>query len=89
MLPFLKPKSASVAGLIIKNRSPDEKPEENQEDSSEMAIQECAQQLIDAVHSKNVQQVAEALKDAFELLDSMPHKEGPHIENNENPEDEI
>ncbi len=39
----------------------------------------AAQDLIEAVHSKNVKGVAEALKAAFELADSEPHEEGPHI----------
>ncbi len=79
----MKPKSASVAGVIIKNRTPDEKPEENQDDTNDMAIRECAQQLIDAVHSKNVQAVSDALRDAFDILDQEPHTEGPHLNEEE------
>ena len=78
MLPFLGKKSKSVAGVIIQQRKPDEKPEENQEDTHEMALEECAQALIDAVHSKNVKGVAQAMKDAFEILEMLPHNEIEH-----------
>lgn len=36
MLPFLKRNQKSVAGVIVHNRTPDEKPEENQDDKSEV-----------------------------------------------------
>jgi len=78
MIPFLDKKKTSVAGLIIKNRTPDEKPEENQEDTHTMAIEECAKDLIDAVHNKDIKAVASAIKDAFEILEQMPHKEIDH-----------
>jgi len=76
MLPFLPKKQGMVSGLIIKNRKPD-KPEENQEDK-DASIHACAQDLIDAVHNKDVKGVAEAMRSAFEILDSQPHEEGPH-----------
>jgi hypothetical protein len=79
-LPFLKPKNQGVAGLIIKMRSPDEKPQENQEDKQDKdsAIHACAQDLISAVHAKDIKAAADALRSAFEILDSMPHIEGDH-----------
>jgi len=79
MLPFLKPKDRSVAGLIIKTRTPDEKPEDQQDDPS-AAIHECSQALIKAVHAQDVKAVSAALKDAFDILDSMPHDEAEHVE---------
>lgn len=74
MLPFLKHKQAQSAGLIVKTRAPDEKPEENQEDPS-AAIEACSQALINAVHAKDAKAVSEALKDAFDILESMPEDE--------------
>lgn len=76
MLPFLKPKQAGIATIVVKNRQPD-KPEENQEDK-DAAIHACAKDLIDAVHAKDIKAAAEAMRSAFEILDSMPHEEGPH-----------
>lgn len=73
MLPFLKPDQASVAGLIIKHR-PSDNPEQNQDDP-EAACRACAQELISAIHRKDVNAVMEALKDAFTLFESMPHEE--------------
>lgn len=50
--------------------------EEKEEPSS---LQMCAEELIDAVHSKDAHAVVDALKAMFEELDSEPHVEGPHI----------
>lgn len=81
MLPFLKPKANSV-GLIIKQRKPDDKPEqssnEDQPDSSNMALEAIAEDLIQAVHAKDPKRVTQALKDAFEMLEMMPHEEVSH-----------
>lgn len=81
MLPFLKNKNQSVAGLIIQGRKPDEKPEdqiEQEEDSSAIAIEACAEELIKAIHDKDVKAAAQAIKDAFTILESLPHQEEPH-----------
>ena len=73
MLPFLKVKKDSgVAGLIMKNRSPDAPPEDKD------SIDACAQDLISAVHAKDAKATAEALRSAFRILDSEPHEEGEH-----------
>lgn len=37
-----------------------------------------AQDLIEAVHSKDAEKVCDALCAAFGCLDSQPHEEGPH-----------
>lgn len=83
MLPFLKNKNqAGLASIIIKNRQPDEKVEENQEDSHDSAIEECANRLISAVHSHDAKSVADAMREAFEILEKLSHKEIKH-ENDE------
>lgn len=73
MLPFLKKKDASVAGLIIKTRAPDAAPkaDENEEkDDSSAAIEACASELVRAIHSRDAKAVAAALKDAFDILEA-------------------
>lgn len=77
MLPFLKSKQAPVAGLIIKQRSPDS---EETHESDDSGIETCAQALISAVHSKDTKATAEALRDIFTILDAQPHEEGEHVE---------
>ena len=74
MLPFLKKlDEASVsAPAEIKKREPDEEPEYD-------SLESAGHDLIDAIHSKDAKSVAAALRAAFELLDSEPHQEGPHI----------
>lgn len=79
MLPFLKPKDQrSAAGIIMKTRSPDEKPEGDQDHSA--AIHEASSALIQAVHARDTEATAKALQDAFDILDSKPHEEGEHVE---------
>lgn len=75
MLPFLankKPKAA--VGVIVKERTPDEQPE-SEEDMASAGLEACAMDLIDAVHAKDVQKVAQVLQDAFDLMEAKPHEE--------------
>lgn len=76
MLPFIKKKQASrQTGVIIENRA-EEQPEQ---DLSGAAIEACAMELIIALHTKDVKAVAEALKNAFEILESGESNEAsPH-----------
>lgn len=91
MLPFLKRKESTSTGLIVKSRSSD-KPEQEQEqeeeiqDSSAAAIEQCAMELILAVHLKDVKGVSEALCSAFDILESKPHEEviEPHSYESQN-----
>jgi hypothetical protein len=43
----------------------------------------AADDLISAVHMKDSKAVADALKAAFEICDSMPHEEGQHLDMDE------
>lgn len=75
MLPFLKPKV--VSGVIMSYRKPDGQEEKYHEDEELHAISE---DFIQAVHAKDAQAVADAFRAAFECLESQPHEEGPHFE---------
>lgn len=80
MLPFLKKRDEGGAtNLIVKTREPDQKPEQDQDDSTD-AIEYCVRDLINAIHMKDSKAAAQALKDCFDVLDSQPHEEGSHIE---------
>lgn len=75
MLPFMKKdKEASVSAVPSRiKREPDH---EVDYDSLEAA----AQDVLAALESKNVRDLAIAIRAAFEICDSEPHVEGPHIE---------
>lgn len=73
MLPFNKNKSGQIAGIIMKTRSPDEDTESN---DNSAAIDACAKDLIQGISQNDAKKVAEALKSAFQILESMPHEEG-------------
>lgn len=78
VLPFLKRRNEpGIAGTIIKNRTPDQKPKEDQEDTSE-AHKSAASDLLRAIESKDISGIAEALHNAFQIMDSEPHEEGEH-----------
>lgn len=78
--PFLKAKDQRVSGLIIEHRKPDEKPEAEEQD---YGIETCARDLLNAVEAKDIKGIAEALKSAFDILESQPHDEYPHDESYE------
>lgn len=83
-LPFLKPKA--TAGVIISQRKPDGGNEiEGMDGDEDAGLNAAAADLIRAVHSKDEMSVASALRAAFEILDSQPHEEGEHT--NEEPSD--
>lgn len=51
---------------------------DHDEDSDYDMLESAAEDLISAVHSKDVKAVCAALRAAFEICDSQPHEEGPH-----------
>lgn len=73
MLPFLKKlQEGSVSAPVeAVEREPD-----NEQDYD--GLHACAEDLISAVHSKDVAGVASALKAAFELCEMYPHEEADH-----------
>lgn len=85
-LPYLQKKQ--VAGLIIKKREADTlSPAENDgETSQDQGLESCAEHLIRAVHAKDPAGVAEAMRSAFEIMESEPHDEGaePHSYDDQN-----
>lgn len=83
MLPFLKQKRES--GVIMRVRSPDGiSSEQSSEDSnSDEGLMMAAEDICKGVESKDYKRIAAAFRAAFEILDSQPHEEGPHLEENE------
>lgn len=67
----MKPKKAQT-GLII-NEVKTEKPEANQQDNADLEI--CATDLLAAIQRKDIKAMAEAMRSAFEILESQPHEE--------------
>ncbi len=76
MLPFLK-KQKQMAGVSMEYRKPDQKPEQNQEQDG---LEMCAQDMLSAHASADKKALASALRAAFAILESEPHHEGPHTE---------
>jgi DNA-binding GntR family transcriptional regulator len=78
-LPFLmKPKVSSTT--IVEHRKPDETVGEDSPDSNDEGLNSAASDLIDAVHSRDVKGAAAAMRAAFELMESQPHEEINHDE---------
>ena len=70
MLPFLKKKPQ--VGVIVTSRPADEPKQ------AEDPIEYCAQDLIDAVHANDKKAAVQAIRDMFDIMESEPHREGPH-----------
>lgn len=80
MLPYLKKRQ--VAALIVKNRHPNGNIDElDNSEPVEDGLEACAKDMISAYDAKDSRQLAQALRNAFELLESEPHEEVSH--NNE------
>lgn len=82
MLPFMKSKQARSAGIIMAVRKPEGGTEdvEQPESTSNQGLEACAEALIAAVEAKDVAATARALQDAFDVMESAPHEEGPSEE---------
>lgn len=79
MLPFLAKKkdAGGIAGTIIKNREPDQPQDESSESEPEYDLADCCKDIISCIQSNDHQGLADALREAFEKLESEPHQEAP------------
>ena len=77
MLPILNKKrdEGGIAGTIIKNRQPDEKPEEKQDSKTDHA-----HSALEAIKANDAEAFAEAISQLSKITDEEPHEEGPHVE---------
>ena len=75
MLPFLKAKKmGSVVGVAV---NPDGQSKSTGPiDEMDPGLMSAAEDLLSGIAMKDAAAVAEALRSAFYLLDSMPHEEG-------------
>ena len=73
MLPFLKRRTPPASGVTIQARQP----AEPIEDISDAHLA-CAADLLKAIKAQDVKGIAQALYDAFTIMESEPHQEGPH-----------
>lgn len=77
LLPFLKNKRKET-GVIVQQRSPDEPKDEMEGDDS--GLHAAAQDILRAISDNDAEHLALAIRAAFEICDSQPHEEGPHLE---------
>jgi hypothetical protein len=85
LLPFLKRKEQNtVAGLIIKNRTPDKANESDE--IQEPTAEDCAKKLIDAVHARDEKAVVEAIRELMDKAKAEPEKDSvePHSYEDQN-----
>lgn len=73
MLPFLKKQQEGSISAPVEHvrREPDE-------ESDYDMLESAAEDLISAVHSKDVKAVCSALRAAFQMCESEPHEEAEH-----------
>lgn len=76
MLPFLmKDKEASAPGVMVKHRSPDEKPEDKDDPSA--AHEACGHAIIQAIKANDAMGIAQAIQDLMALGDMAESSEAP------------
>ncbi len=70
--------------------APDEESTETSEEALppeiDQHLQEIADEMLQAIEQKDSQALKELLAEAFECLESAPHKEGPHLDGNSDSE---
>lgn len=74
-LPFMIKKKDAAPSVHTEHRIPDQEPS-----GEEAGLEACANDILQAIESKDAKRLASAIKSAFELCDSYPHEEGPHVE---------
>jgi hypothetical protein len=78
-LPWLRNKQVQQPGLSVEYRKPDENAQLDEDDASrDHGLEACAEDLIRGIELKDKKHVLAAIKSIFEILDSMPHDEGEH-----------
>ncbi len=78
-LPFLnKKKETGIAGTIIQQRESDSHDSPESEEPEEYSLEDCAHDILDAIHSNDAKALASALQEAFLKLESEPHEESEH-----------
>lgn len=73
MLPFLKLKQEGSSSMPVEHIK-----RESDEGSDYDMLESAAEDLISAIHSKDVKAVCSALRAAHELCDLEPHAEASH-----------
>ena len=68
---------AGISDMLADKMAP---PAAEEAKGDDMGLEAAANDLIQAVHGKDAGAVVEALRNAFTILDSEPHEEGPHEE---------
>lgn len=53
---------------------------DKKEVAGESPLHSCVEELIHAVHAKDIEGAVQALKACFAELEAEPHSEGPHTE---------
>lgn len=63
----------------MKTRSPDQK-DENESSNDSAGLMACANDLMEGIRQNDAKKVAEAMRAAFEIMESEPHEEAEHEE---------
>lgn len=76
MLPWLRNKQVKSSGITMAVRKPEGGVEEAPEPEAKenYGLKSCADALIKAIESKDSDAVAQALQDAFDVMESQPQE---------------
>ena len=82
MLPFLEPKKIVSVMVSRRGKTPVEtQPEvEMGENKVDPSLKEASEDILRAIESKSVIDLAKAIQSAFYICDSYPHEEGEHTD---------
>ena len=73
-LPFLNKRKdgASISGVIMKQRAPDEASDTIDSDAGAYSLEDCAKDILAAVQSNDSAALADALREAIETAQNEP-----------------
>jgi hypothetical protein len=79
---MLSPDKHAISVIVgrLAPKGPGSEEEEESGEGNSQGLEAAAEDLIVAVGAKDAAGVAEALRNAFSILDSEPHEEGDHTE---------
>lgn len=75
MLPFLKNSKDASASSPVESI----KRESDGGEDHDYGLESCGHDILEAIKANDAAGIGAAIKAAFDILDSQPHKEGPHV----------
>lgn len=82
-LAILIGKALAKKGKMRSDEAESKKEHESESEDLDMHLQDIADDMMKAIHSKDSEALKDLLKEAFECMELAPHEEGEHLDSDE------